>query len=123
MQTQNDFHKIFDRLKKNFKKYEKQLSVVADNKKNYSLEGPYSEVFNRTLWFGAVEIKKNYVSYHLMPVYMYKDLAESIPDKLKKRMQGKSCFNFKNYDENLFDEMETFTDKCFEEFKKRGDKI
>ena len=58
-----------------------------------------------------------------MPVYIYKDLAKSIQENLKKRMQGKSCFNFKSYDENLFIEMEKFTDNCFEVFVKRGDKI
>ena len=121
--VKKDFQLIFDRLKKIFKKYEKELSVIVDNNKSYSLEGPFSEVFNRTLWFGAIEIKKNYVSYHLMPVYMYKNLSESVPENLKKRMQGKSCFNFKTYNEELFKEMEKFTDKCFKEFKKRGDKI
>lgn len=123
MTSTNDFKIIFDRLKKNFNKHEKELTVVKDEKENYSLDGPFSERFKKNLWFGGVEIKKNYVSYHLMPVYMYKDLAENIPENLKKRMQGKSCFNFKSYDENLFAEMEKFTDICFGEFRKRGDKI
>ena len=29
--------------------------------------------------------------------------------ELKKRMQGKSCFNFKEVDENLFKELATLT--------------
>lgn len=119
----SEFPKIFDRLKKNFKKHEKGLTVAKDEKENYSLEGPFSDRFKKNLWFGGVEVKKNYVSYHLMPVYMYKDLADSIPENLKKKMQGKSCFNFKSYNENIFTEIEKFTDKCFEEFKKRGDKV
>jgi hypothetical protein len=123
MPASKDFEKIFNRLKKIIKKYEKDLSLAGENEENYSLEGTYSEKFKKNLWFGAVQIKKNYVSYHLMPVYMYKDLAEKIPDNLRKRMQGKSCFNFKTYDEDLFIEMEKFTEKCFKEFKKRGDNI
>lgn len=55
--VKKDFQLIFDRLKKIFKKYEKQLSVIVDNNKSYSLEGSFSEVFNRTLWFGAGVIR------------------------------------------------------------------
>ena len=123
MPAEKDFKPIFERLKKNFKKHEKNLKVLADKENDYTLEGDYSEKYKKNLWFGGLQIKKNYVSYHLMPVYMYKDLAEEIPENLKKKMQGKSCFNFKKYDEDLFKEMEKFTDKCFKEFKKRGDDV
>ncbi|RJP60641.1 MAG: hypothetical protein C4543_04800 [Ignavibacteriales bacterium] len=123
MTSTNDFKIIFDRLKENFNKYDKELNVLKDEKENYSLEGFFSERFKKNLWFGGVEVKKNYVSYHLMPIYMYKDIVKNIPKNLKKHMRGKSCFNFKSYDESLFAEMEKFTDLCFREFKKRGDKI
>ncbi|MCF8240747.1 MAG: hypothetical protein K9J16_05115 [Melioribacteraceae bacterium] len=120
---ENEFDKIFIRLKSIFEKFENDLTVIGDNQKNYSLEGPYSEKFKKNLWFGAVQIKKNYVSCHLMPVYMYKDLADDVPKDLKKRMQGKSCFNFKKYDEDLFKKMEDFTDKCYTIFSNRMDKL
>jgi hypothetical protein len=42
----------------------------------------------------AVQMKKNYVSYHLIPVYAIPTLLDAISPALKKRMQGKSCFNF-----------------------------
>ena len=57
-----------------------------------------------------------------MPIYMYKDLVKDIPENLKKRMQGKSCFNFDKYDDELFRQVENFTERCYEEFQKRGDK-
>ena len=47
------------------------------------------------MWFGAVRIGKAYVSYHLMPLYMNPTLTGTISTALRKRMQGKSCFNFK----------------------------
>lgn len=37
-----------------------------------------------------------------MPVYASEELQKSISAELKKRMQGKSCFNFKAPDEKLF---------------------
>jgi hypothetical protein len=53
--------------------------------------------------FGGVEIKKAYVSVHLMPVYLHPRLLKDVSTDLKKRMQGKSCFNCKNSDERIFD--------------------
>lgn len=123
MTTTNNYQKIYDRLKKNLKKYEEKFTVLSNTNNNYSLEGTYSERFEKNLWFGGVEIRKNYVSYHLMPVYMYKELSQTVPESLKKRMQGKSCFNFNTYSEELFNEIEKFTDKCYKEFVKRGDNI
>lgn len=38
------------------------------------------------LFLGSVEIRKNYVSFHVFLVYR------------KKRMQGKGCFNFRKVD-------------------------
>jgi hypothetical protein len=39
------------------------------------------------------------VSYHLMPLYMNSKLVASISPALKKRKQGKTCFNFKKLPE------------------------
>ncbi len=119
----SEFPKIFKRLRENFKKHEDKLNVKTDEDGSYYIDGPYSERFKRDLNFGGVEIKKNYVSYHLMPVYMYKDLVAEIPKNLTKRMQGKSCFNFDKYDAPLFDELEQFTDRCYKVFQERGENI
>ncbi len=47
------------------------------------------------MWFGAVKLGKAYVSFHLMPLYTSPTLKKAVPTSLKKRMQGKTCFNFK----------------------------
>jgi len=67
-----------------------------------------------------VEIKKNYVSYHLMPVYAFPELLESVSPELKKRMQGKSCFNFSKIDADTLKELAELTRKGFEKFKAEG---
>ena len=123
MAKQIDLKSVYDELVKIMKKQTKNLKVSTDNKSNYSLTGPMSEKFNKELWFGGVQIKKNYVSYHLMPVYMYSDLIKEIPDELKKRMQGKSCFNFNKIDKDLFIQLAELTDKSIKTFKQRGDDI
>jgi len=61
------------------------------------------------MWFGGVQRMKNYVSFHLMPVYSHAALAAKIPPELRKRMQGKSCFNFKVEDPVLFAQLEALT--------------
>lgn len=65
-----------------------------------------------------VEIGKNYVSFHHMGVYARPDLLEGVSQKLKARMQGKSCFNFTSVDEPLFAELEELTVRAFEAFQK-----
>jgi len=118
MPTQEDFHLIFKHLRGILQKYEPRLVVVHDKPENYYLNALYSEKYKKDLFFGAVQIKKNYVSYHLMPVYMYPDLLDDISDDLKKRMQGKSCFNFKSSDKKLFDELARLTRQSVERVKR-----
>jgi len=48
---------------------------------------------------------------------MYPELLQDISPELKKRMQGKSCFNFKKVEPNLFAELSTLTRKGAEKFK------
>ena len=67
-----------------------------------------------------MQVKKNYVSFYLMPVYMYPELLKGISPELKKRMQGKSCFNFKKVEADLFHELADLTKKGTEKFKEEN---
>jgi hypothetical protein len=117
MPEQKDFQATFERLKKILSKYEKRLTVTANTPTSYLLDAGYSEKFKRTIFFGGVQIKKNYVSFHLMPVYAFPDLLKAISPALKKRMQGKSCFNFKTIDDEMLTELTTLTKHGVERFK------
>jgi hypothetical protein len=44
-----------------------------------------------------------------MSVYASPALLKGMSPELKKRMQGKSCFNFKEVDEKLFKELAQLT--------------
>lgn len=59
--------------------------------------------------FGSVRTGRAYVAYHLMPVYTHPRLLQTLSDPLRKRMQGKSCFNFRTEDPILFDELAALT--------------
>ena len=118
MPTQTEFPIIFASLKVILKPYSSKLIVTVDTSEGFSLDGPYSQKWKKELFFGAAQIKKNYVSFYLMPVYMYPDLLKSISPELKKHMQGKSCFNFKKMEQSLFDELSQLTQLGFERFIK-----
>lgn len=120
MPAQDDFSIVFEQLKKILKPYEPGLTITADTSHSYSLDGPYSEKWKKVLFFGAAQIKKNYVSFYLMPVYMYPELLKDISPELKKRMQGKSCFNFKKVEPELFQELAELTRHGAEKFKKEN---
>lgn len=62
------------------------------------------------MWFGGVRSGKAYASYHLMPLYTHAALVERLSPALKKRLQGKSCLNFKAVDEALFEELAAITE-------------
>ena len=118
MPAQTEFPIVFRKLKSILKPYASRLSLKADTDKGFYLDGPYSEKWKKDLFFGAAQIKKNYVSFHLMPVYMCPDLLKDISPELRKHMQGKSCFNFKKVDAPLFDELSQLTKRGFERFMK-----
>ncbi|MBA3573260.1 MAG: hypothetical protein H0W34_15095 [Pyrinomonadaceae bacterium] len=52
-----------------------------------------------------------------MPVYAFPELLEGISPELKKRMQGKSCFNFTAVEPKLFKELAKLTKAGFARFK------
>ena len=113
------FQSTFKSLKAILNQYEKHLSVKSDKKDAYNLYAGYSEKYKKDIYFGGVEIKKNYVSFHLMPVYINPELLKDISPELKKRMQGKSCFNFRSMDPALIEELTHLTKKGFDFYKKK----
>ena len=117
MSAQNDFPIVFEQLKNILKPYSRDLTVKTNTVDTYYLDGPYSEKWKKELFFGSTQVKKNYVSFYLMPVYMYPELLKDVSPELKKRMQGKSCFNFKKVEPELFKELAELTKKGAEKFK------
>ncbi len=118
MTDTSEFPLIFERFKAILQPHAKYLQVKTDTNKSYYLDGPFSQKWNKEVFFGAAIIQKNYVSFYLMPVYMCPDLLEGMSPELKKHKQGKSCFNFKKVDDDLFAELSALTQKAFERFKR-----
>ena len=107
MANKNDLRPVFERLKEILAPYEPRMDVAQDTETMYVLNTRHLLKKNYPLMFGGVRLGKNYVSYHLMSVYATPDVAMS--PELKKRMQGKACFNFTAIDEPLFRELAKLT--------------
>ena len=118
----NEFNDVFAELKQVFKPYIGRLSITADAATEYTLYGrppsPFPQHKGHPMYFGAVRLGKAYVSFHLMPLYMNEPLSSTISVDLKKRMQGKTCFNFKaSPDAALIAELKRLTKAGFKDFK------
>jgi hypothetical protein len=109
MSNNNNFDLVFARLKTILQPYVKKMDVAHDNQAYYLLNTRHIMKNKQPLCFGGVRLGKAYVSFYLMSVYACPDLLKSMSPELKKRMQGKSCFNFKKVDEKLFKELAKLT--------------
>ena len=120
MASKNDFSSVFEQLKSILKPYAEKMTLKVDTSDTYYIDGPYSEKWKKQLFFGSAQVKKNYVSFYLMPVYMYPELLQDISPELRKRMQGKSCFNFKKVETELFRELSDLTRKSVKKFQQEN---
>jgi hypothetical protein len=115
-----DFVATFDTLRKLLKPYERTYPAVVDAPGRYYLATKVSKTKSGSpIWFGGVEIRKNYVSFHLMPVYGNPLLLKDASPSLLKRKQGKSCFNFTAIDSAHEKELAALTKKGFDGFVKK----
>lgn len=113
-----DFAVVFAVLKAVLARYAERLSVKVDTPEEYTVvtksASPFPQHKGEPLYFGSVRRGKAYVSFHLMPLYMCPPLTKSISPALKKRMQGKTCFNFKTRPEaELLTELKGLTEAGF----------
>ena len=119
-----DFAPVFAALKPLLAKHASGLRVKADTPAEYTLltnaASPFHQHKGEPLYFGSVRLGKAYVSFHLMPLYMCPELTQTVSPGLKKRMQGKTCFNFKKQPEpEQLDELERLTQAGFKQWGER----
>jgi hypothetical protein len=68
-------------------------------------------------YVAGIRVGKTYVSYYFMPVYGMPELLEGISPELRKRKQGKACFNFTRIDEPLLAELGALTAVGIERYR------
>ncbi len=116
----DQYQVAFQRLREILAKHAGKLRVAADEPRHYCLEVVDSPKFKKSYPAAWVKTVKSYVGYHFMPIYMFPELREGLSNRLKARMQGKSCFNFNAVDDELFRELEELTERGFAMAKKAG---
>jgi hypothetical protein len=115
-----DFAGVFDGLKKVMGAFASQLRITEDGPQKYYLVTQSKSWKGGPMFFGAVILGKGYVSYHLMPLYVCTELMKTVSSDLKKRMQGKSCFNFREPDAALFAELSALTAAGLEKYRAKN---
>jgi hypothetical protein len=110
----------FSALRRLLQPYAKRLVVVHDTPDQYYLDTPHVMPSGRPLFFAAVRAGKAYVSFYLMPVYVFPELLKGVSAALRRRMHGKSCFNFRARDAALLAELRALTATGFARYRQAG---
>lgn len=106
----DEFPAIFATLRSLMLEAAPGMVVTDDTPTNFTLKTPWIEARTKQpAWFGWIAIKKSYVAYHIMPLYVLAALNDAVPLSLEKRRQGKTCFNFKKADPALFEDLRALT--------------
>jgi hypothetical protein len=115
-----DLNPVFAELRKVMAPYAAKLAATRDDADELYVDTTHIQKNKKPLFFGAVQVKKSYVSFHLMPVYTKPELLASLSSELKARMQGKSCFNFSTLEPALFKELAALTKASYASYKEQG---
>ena len=116
-----DLRSVFAELRSVLEPYAAEMEVNAYTDIEYGLQTHWRRAKDGYPgYFATVKQGKRYVSFHLMPVYGFPDLLDDVSPELRKRMQGKSCFNFTTVDGELFAQLEALTRRGYETFAANG---
>ena len=118
MPDRAEFEAVFADLRAILADYAPKLRVVRDKPGDYYLDTHTVGKNRKPIMFAAIRVGKAYVSYHFMPVYF--DVIKGMSPALKKRMQGKACFNFTKPDPELLPELGRVTRQGYEAWRKIG---
>ena len=109
----SDLAAVFAALHKILALRAAKLAVVRDDDPELCVGARLLRALKGVLFFGAVQVKKACVSFHLLPLSLKPELLASAWPELPARMQGKSCFSFEAAAPALFPALSAFTKAGF----------
>lgn len=115
-----DLKPVFAELRAILQPLSKGLVVVHDTEEHIYIDTNKPGPNGKPMFFASARVVKGKVSFHLMPVYTAPALLQGMSPELKKRMQGKSCFNFGAVDKALFKELGALAKAGLAQFRKDG---
>jgi hypothetical protein len=113
------FAEVFTALRALLEPYAERAGFLssASSDRYQLLSATKTDRVGKPLFIAAVHLNRKYVSYHLMPIYMNPTLQAAVSPELKKRMRGKSCFNFTTIDRPQLAELRELTKRGIASFK------
>jgi hypothetical protein len=87
-------------------------NVVIDGDGHFYVNEVEPDGNGKRVFCCSVKIGSGKVQLHMMPIYTHPALLTGISEALKKRMQGKSCFNFAKPDPALFQELDRLIERA-----------
>ncbi|AWH53547.1 hypothetical protein C1924_10320 [Stenotrophomonas sp. ESTM1D_MKCIP4_1] len=111
---------LFDALRRLLLHHRDGLSVVHDTPEHVYANCRTPAANGKPHFFGAVKVSGRKHAFHFMPVYDFPELLADISPALKKRMQGKSCFNFERFDAEFLAQLKTLVDAGAARYKAEG---
>ncbi len=115
---------IFEQIKMILQKYRPPLASKVDDDHHFDLWTTKETLIQGRkfpeVYFAAVMLNKSYVSLHYMPIYAEPESIKNLKPELLSKLHGKSCFNFKNLDSVLLEQIEDTLARGFKEYQDRG---
>lgn len=100
--------------------YGGSLQIVHDENHHFYANCQQLDAKGKAQFFGAVKVSGRIHAFHFMPIYDFPELLADISPELKKRMQGKSCFNFEAANPPLLDELRRLVEQGATRYKAVG---
>lgn len=118
-----DKETIFKNIREILRRY-KSFTAIVDTDTDYDLyTNKPIEVFGRKyprMYFAATKIKKNFVGFYYMPIYMNPEAIKSIKPELLKCLKGKTCFNITKDDPVLYRQIDELLQIGEKAYRERG---
>ncbi|CAN4277978.1 hypothetical protein LJR125_000839 [Pseudoxanthomonas sp. LjRoot125] len=111
---------LFAGLRELLLPYQDDLQVVHNDPAHFYANCARPDEKGKARFFGAVKVSGRKCLFHFMPIYDFPDLLGKISPALKKRMQGKSCFNFESMDQDLVAELKGLVGQGVERYRASG---
>lgn len=111
---------LFSALRAMLLPHRSSLSVVHDDPEHFYANCARSDAKGKEQFFCAIKVSGRKHLFHFMPVYDFPELIDTISPALKKRMQGKSCFNFDTIEPPLMTELSGLVKQGANRYKAAG---
>lgn len=111
---------VYKRLSELLLKHAQNLEITQQESGYLYVNTGKQDAKGKPTFFGMVKQSKSKVAFHLMSLYCNPELLKHTSEQLKKKLSGKSCFNFNKVDEILFSELNELTEAALQDYINEG---